>query len=137
MPEGEACRNLHLEVDCKKYESCFVPCASIEYIYGVTPVVMGQVGTNRTITGFIDDAYNFGFEHNDRSLPEFKEVYNYDPKDFEAVDTSGSIEPPFSDKDSGSLMEEVTVLAPTDRVQRFKQFFRLSEPRVILDTSAA
>ena len=82
----------------------------------------------------MDDAYNFGLIDNDRSMPEFKEVYHYDPKDFEAVDASS--EQTLSDKDLWILMEEVTVFAPSDRVKRLKQIFSLSEPRVISDTSA-
>ena len=40
----EALRNLHLEVDTKKYDHIFLPCTYVEYLYGVVPIVMSNIG---------------------------------------------------------------------------------------------
>jgi hypothetical protein len=126
MNSKDALRNLHLEVDCVAHKSFFVPCSSIEFIYGVTPTVMSAVSGIRVITGFKDAAYNFGFVHNDGNLPDYQDKYLYNAADFgfeeEGVSSApaalANLTKELTDADFGSMVAEVQVLSPSDRMKR-------------------
>jgi len=124
----EALRNLHLEVDTKKYDHIFLPCTYVEYLYGVVPIVMSNIGKGvKTISGYNKDG-DFDFVPNVGQTPfdVTKRIYKFDDMDWENSEgssgSSGSRPSPLKSTVTSSQLkkftEEVLELPPKDRASK-------------------